>query len=96
MFRSDELWNFDYGDIDANSNILHFFKHYSSSSEWIMLSLDPTEADTDGDGVNDGDELRDDFGRWPYHDDYCKAEDGSGDPDYSQISNPLDPTSFKR
>ena len=67
-----------------------------------FLCLDPTEADTDGDGVPDGVEVTDDhptgifdsegnqLGRWPDDKEFCKLTDGTFD--YSQSTNPLNPS----
>ena len=62
-------------------------KHY-------FLALNPFDPDTDGDGVPDGVEVTDDLGRWPDDIRYCKGENGEGTPDYSQVTNPLDPYDY--
>lgn len=50
-------------------------------------TLDPTKADTDGDGVSDGDEIRDTSGDWP---DVIPASNYNPD----EATNPLDPSDF--
>jgi len=88
-----ELWPAwaDFHDIDK----------YWELSGATYTALDPTNPDTDGDGVWDGVEITDDYatgrtdrrgnllGRWPDNERYCWIDD-DGNTDYSQITNPLD------
>ena len=98
----NHFWYEQYKDNIGDPNKVQPFDGHDIDKYWesrgyaadYFPKLDPTNADTDGDGVDDGDEIKDDYGRWPDHVDYCKAEDGSGDPDYSQVTNPLDSRYF--
>ena len=71
-----------YHDID-NADTRGWFIH-DTGSRTEYLCLDPTNADTDGDGVNDGDELRDNDGDWPDDPDV-------GDYCFEEATNPLNP-----